>query len=174
MRENLRIVRRLRLHAHLPEAARRLEPGVGADAGCQEPAAGPRKLTVTSNDYTVDGRYAFAAIDRIDAVRVENGRLVLKGAPADLAVDFPAAANPDQPARHWALVTDAHVDGRRLITFTEAEHVKDVSIELPDGDAQVHFDVFAARDGGEVLVFAVGDRQANQPSLYGHITIKHK
>ena len=45
---------------------------------------------------------------------------------------------------------------------------------LPDGDATVHFDVFAARDEGEVLVFALGDRQAGQPSLYGHITIKHK
>jgi hypothetical protein len=147
---------------------------LGADVGCQESSAGPYKLTVKSADYTVDGAYSRAKIDRVDAVRVDNGRLVLKGSPADLAVDFPASANPDKPARHWALVTDAHVDGRRLITFTEAELVKDVSIELPDGDAPVHFDVFAARDEGEVLVFAVGDRQAGQPSLYGHIAIKHK
>jgi hypothetical protein len=147
---------------------------LGADAACQGPSAGPHRLTVTSTDYAVDGSYTLVKIDRVDAVRVENGRLLLKGAPADVAVDFPAGANPDKPARHWALVTDAHVDGRRLITFTEAELVKDVSIELPDGDAPVHFDVFSAREEGEVLVFAVGDRQAGQPSLYGHITIKHK
>lgn len=147
---------------------------LSAGVACQGPSAGPHRLTVTSRDYHVDGTYALANIDRVEAVRVEKGRLVLKGTPADLAVDFPAAADPDKPARHWALVTDAHLDGRRLITFTEAELVKDVSIELPDGDAPVHFDVFTARDDGEVLVFALGDRQAGQPSLYGHITIKHK
>jgi hypothetical protein len=149
---------------------------LGAGAACQGPAAGPRKLVVQSNEYKVDGSYAPANIDRVDGVRVDNGRLVLKGVPADVTVDFPAIANPDQPTRprHWALVTDAHVGGRRLITFTEAEFVKDVSIELPDGDAPVHFDVFAARDEGEVLVFALGDRNAGQQSLVGHITIKHK
>jgi hypothetical protein len=147
---------------------------LGAGAACQAPSAGPHKLTVQSTDYKVDGTYALAKIDRVDAVRVDKGRLVLKGTPADLTVDFPPSADPDRPARHWALVTDAHVDGHRLITFTEAELVKDVSIELPDGDAPVHFDVFTARDDGEVLVFALGDRQAGQPSLYGHITIKHK
>jgi hypothetical protein len=147
---------------------------LGADAACQGSSAGPRRLTVTSTDYNVDGSYSLVKIDRVDGVRVEKGRLVLKGTPADLAVDFPATADPDKPARHWALVTDAHVDGRRLITFTEAEFVKDVSIELPDSEAPVHFDVFTARDKGEVLVFAVGDGQAGQPSLYGHITIQRK
>ena len=147
---------------------------LGAGAACQSPSAGPHKLAVKSTDYTVDGSYSLANIDRVDAVRVDKGRMVLKGTPADLTVDFPATADPERPARHWALVTDAHVDGRRLITFTEAELVKDVSIELPDGDAPVHFDVFSARDEGEVLVFASGDRRAGQPSLYGHITIKRK
>jgi hypothetical protein len=147
---------------------------LGGGAACQAPSAGPHRLKVTSTDYKVGGSYTLANIDRVDAVRVENGRLLLKGTPADLAVDFPAAADPQRPARHWALVTDAHLDGHRLITFTEAELVKDVSIELPDGDAAVHFDVFAARDEGEVIVFAVGNRQAGQPSLYGHISIKHK
>jgi hypothetical protein len=147
---------------------------LGAGAACQGASTGPQRLTVTSTDYNVNGTYSLVKIDRVEAIRVEKGRLVLKGTPTDLAVDFPPTADPDKPARHWALVTDAHVDGRRLITFTEAELVKDVSIELPDGEAPVHFDVFTARDAGEVLVFAVGDRQAGQPSLYGHITIQHK
>jgi hypothetical protein len=151
-----------------------LVTALGVGAACQGSSTGPQRLTVTSTDYNVGGTYSLVNIDRVDAIRVDKGRLVLKGSPADLAVEFPATADPDRPARHWALVTDAHVDGRRLITFTEAELVKDVSIELPDGDAPVHFDVFTARDAGEVLVFAVGDRQAGQPSLYGHITIQHK
>ena len=151
-----------------------LVAALGADVACQGPTTGPHKLAVTSNDYAVAGSYTLVKIDRVEAVRVEKGRLVLRGTPEEVTVDLPATANPEKPARHWALVTDAHVDGHRLITFTEAELVKDVSIELPDGDATVHFDVFAARDEGEVLVFALGDRQAGQPSLYGYITIKHK
>ena len=112
-------------------------------AACEQGAAtGPQRLTVTSDDYAVRGEFTPVKLDRVDAVKIENGRLVLKGAPADVVVDLPASADPERPARHWALVTDAHVDGHRLFIFTEAESVKDVSIELPDGDAPLHFDVF--------------------------------
>jgi hypothetical protein len=144
-------------------------------AACKRLAStGPQKLTVATADYIVSGEYSPVTLDRVDALKVEHGRLVLKGAPADMTVDLPASADPERPARHWALVTDAHVDSHRLFIFTEAESVKDVSIELPDGDAPLHFDVFAARDGGEILVFATGDRQAGPQSLYGYVTIKNK
>ena len=113
-------------------------------------------------------------LDRVDALKVEKGRLVVKGAPADVVVNLPASADLERPARHWALVTDAHVDGHRLFVFTEAESVKDISIELPEGEAPLHFDVFATRDGGEILVFATGDRQGGTLSLFGHLTIKPK
>ena len=135
---------------------------------------GPRQLTASSKDFTVHGEYSPVTLDRVDGLKVEHGRLVLKGAPADVVVDLPAAADADHPARHWALVTDAHVGGHRMVTFTEAESVKDVSIELPDGEAPIHFDVFAGRSGGEILVFATGDRQAGPPSLYGYAAIKPK
>jgi hypothetical protein len=148
---------------------------LGGGAACEQAApSGPQKLTVASKDYIVRGEYAPVALDRVDALKVEHGHLVLQGAPADVVVDLPAAADPERPARHWALVTDAHVDRHRLFIFTEAESVKDVSIELPDGEAPLHFDVFATRDGGEVLVFATGDRRAGSPSVYGHVTITHK
>jgi hypothetical protein len=151
-----------------------LLPMLGSSAACAAAPGGAQKLTVASADYIVSGEYTSVKIDRVEAVRVDNRRLVLKGAPADLVVDLPTAADPDRPTRHWALVTDAHVDGHRLVIFTEAESVKDVSIELPDSDVPIHFAVFAARDGGEILVFATGDRQSRQPSLYGHIAIKPK
>jgi hypothetical protein len=148
---------------------------LGSAAACERhAAAAPQKLTVTSTDYTVIGEYVSVPLDRVDGVRVEQGRLVVKGAPADVAVDVPPSADLERTARHWALVTDAHVDGRRLVVFTEAESVKDVSIELPDGEAPLHFDVFATRDGGEILVFATGARQSGPPSLFGYVVMKHK
>jgi hypothetical protein len=113
--------------------------------------------------------------DRIDALTIENGRAVLKGSPADLAVDLPPAADPARPLHHWALVTDAHVDGHRLVIFTHSEAVKDVSVELPDGESPVRFAAFASRTGNdEVLVFASGDRTAGSPSLVGHVAIQPK
>ena len=137
--------------------------------------AGPQPLTASSPDYSVRGEYERVPMDRVDGLRIANGRAVLNGAPADRVVDLPGAADPARPGRRWALVTDAHVDGHRLVTFTESESVKDVSIELPDGEAPVRFAVFAARAGdGEVLVFATGDRDVGPQSLYGHIVITPK
>ena len=148
--------------------------GSGAAACERRAAAAPQTLTVASKDYTVNGEYVSVPLDRVDGLRVERGRLVVKGAPADVAVDVPPSADLERIARHWALVTDAHVDGHRLVVFTEAESVKDVSIELPDGEAPLHFDVFATRDGGEILVFATGDRQSGPPSLHGYVLMKPK
>jgi hypothetical protein len=149
-----------------------LAVAAGAAACGRAAPAGPRQLTASSKDFIVRGEYSPVTLDHVDALKVEHGRLVLKGAPADVVVDLPAAADAEHPARHWALVTDAHVDRHRLVIFTEAEAVKDVSIELPDGEAPIHFDVFAGRDGGEVLVFATGDRQVGPLSLYGYAAIK--
>src|SRR6185503_2830466 len=129
---------------------------LGSAAACERhAAAAPQKLTVTSTDYTVTGEYVSVPLDRVDGVRVEQGRLVVKGAPADVAVDVPPSADLERTARHWALVTD-------------------VSIELPDGEAPLHFDVFATRDGGEILVFATGARQSGPQSLFGYVVMKHK
>jgi hypothetical protein len=155
---------------------------VAAFAGVVLPACAaqpdPRRpvpLTVTSSDFVVDGEYRLVDRDRVEALTIDNGRVVLKAAPSDLAIDLPPAADPARPLRHWALVTDAHVDGRRMITFTHSQDVKDFSIELPDGDAPVRFAAFAARTGdGEILVFASGDRAAGPPSLFGQVLIHPK
>jgi len=157
---------------HIASAACVLAAVLGSAAACTRTAsAAPKTLTVASKDYLVSGEYANVPIDRVDGLKVERGRLVVKGLPSDVEVAVPAA-DLEHVARHWALVTDAHLDGHRLLVFTEAESVKDVSIELPDGEASIHFDVFAARGGGEILIFATGDRQLGPPSLYGHVSIK--
>ena len=142
--------------------------------GCSGPAAGPRTLTATSNDYVVHGEYAFVALDRVESLKVDEGRLVLHGPPADLVLDLPPSADPQRPAHHWALVTDSHLDDRHQFTFSESESVTDITIELPDGQAPLLFDVFAGRAGGEVMVFASGDRTNGPPSLYGFFTIERR
>jgi hypothetical protein len=157
-------------------AALAISAGAAA-AGCDRPAepSGTVPLKATSNDYVVRGEYRFVNRDRIDALTIENGRAIVNGPPADLAVDLPTSVDPARRVRHWALVTDAHVDGHRMITFTESEAVKDFSVELPDGDAAIHFAAFASRTGGdEILVFASGDRRTGSPSLVGHVTIHPK
>jgi hypothetical protein len=158
-------------------AALAISASVAVMIGCDRPAepSGSVPLKVMSSDYVVRGEYRFVNRDRIDAITIENGRAIVNGPPADLAVDLPPAVDPARRVRHWALVTDAHVDGHRMITFTESEAVKDFSIELPDGDAAVHFAAFASRTGAdEVLVFASGDRPTGSPSLIGHVTIHPK
>jgi hypothetical protein len=146
-------------------------------AGCDRPAepSGAGSLKATSADYVVRGEYQFVNRDRIEALTIENGRAIVNGPPGDLVVDLPPSVDLARRVRHWALVTDAHVDGHRIITFTESEAVKDFSLELPDGDAPVHFAAFASpTEGDEVVVFATGDRPSGSPSLVGHVTIHPK
>lgn len=142
--------------------------------GCGGRSAGSHRLKATSEDYAVRGEYAFVALDRVETLKVENGHVVLHGPPADLVLDLPPAADPGRPARHWALVTDSHLDDRHQFTFSESESVTDISIELPDGEAPLLFDVFAGRNGGEVMVFASGDRVDGPPSLWGFLEIARR
>ena len=135
---------------------------------------GPRTIIATSQVYAVRGQLAPIALDIVDALKVTDGRVVLRGGTVELTEPPPANADPQRPGRHWALVTDAHVGGARAVTFTEAESVTDFSIELPDGDAPIHFAVFAGRTGGDVMIFASGDSRASSPSYYGSVTIERR
>ena len=134
-------------------AASLLAACVGATA-----PSGPQSLKVTAaNDYVVRGEYQFVNRD------------------VNPAVDLPPDADPARRVLHWALVTDAHVDGHRVVTFTQSESVKDVSIELPDSEAPLRFAAYASRTGdGEVLVFAAGDGKARSSGLLGHVLINRR
>jgi hypothetical protein len=137
-------------------------------------ADGPHTITASSDVYTVAGQYSRVPLDRVDGLTIEQGKLMLHGAPANIAIDLPAGANPERPTRHWALVSDAHLEGRRLVTFTETESVTDFALDLPDGEAPLWFRVFDRPAGGEVLVFASGDAKAGEPSIFGFVTIARK
>ena len=80
---------------------------------------------------------------------------------APMALSFAGAAD------HLTFVGD-------LPTGLGNTHRADITIELPDGLAPLHFDVFAGRAGGEVMVFASGDRADGPPSLCGSLTIERR
>jgi hypothetical protein len=148
---------------------------VACVAGCRAAPDGAQPLTGESEKYLVQGEFSAVPLDRIDRITVVDDHIVLQRIPTGLDRPLPPDLDPAKPARHWALVSDAHVNGRHLFVFTEAESVTDVSLSLPDGDAPLHFDVFAEKTGGgEVLVFASGDATVGPPSFWGWVSIRAK
>lgn len=145
-----------------------------AAACSQAVPAGPRPITTTSQQYTVKGEITPVTLDSVESLQVKDGHVVLHGPSGDMFEDLPADADPRRPTRHWALVTDSHVGGVRTVVFTEAESVTDVALELPEGEAPLHFEVFASRSGGEVLLLASGDRKASSASYFGYVTINKR
>jgi hypothetical protein len=96
--------------------------------GCRGGSAdGPHTVAASSDVYTVAGQYSRVPLDRVDGLTIEQGKLMLHGPPANIAIDLPAGARAERPTRHWALVSDAHLEGRRLVTFTETESVTPIS-----------------------------------------------
>ena len=140
----------------------------------QSVPAGPRPISVSSQQYTVKGEIASVTLDSVESLQVKDGHVVLHGPSGDVFEDLPADADPSKPTRHWALVTDSHVGGVRTVVFTEAESVTDVVIELPEGEAPLQFQMFASRRGGEVLLLASGDRKASSASYFGYVTINKR
>jgi len=143
-------------------------------AACSAADSAPHAITATSDTYIVVGQYWRIDIDRVVALTTANGRIVVRGTPHDIAIDTPGGADLQRPTRHWTLVTDAHTQGRRALTFAEAESVTDFTLDLPEGEAPVHFRVFERQGAGEVLVFACGDSTAGPASLFGYVTIGRK
>jgi hypothetical protein len=118
---------------------------------------------------TVRGHYEPVALEQIDRVSVDGGKLVLDGGGASVAVTLPASADTSQPTRHWALTTEREVGtGRRSLTFTHNQSVEDFTVELPIEDAEIRFGVFAGRESGEVMAFAWGQKSK---SYWGYLTI---
>jgi hypothetical protein len=117
---------------------------------------------------TVSGEYAPLALDRVARVTIEEARLVVHGSSTNVSVDLPAGADPSRTTRHWALVTEGHIDGRRTLTFTHSESLEDFTIQLPESEGALRYGGFEGRDGAEVLVFAWGEAAA---SYWGWVTI---
>jgi hypothetical protein len=129
---------------------------------------GPFPITGTSDDVQVKGEYSSIALDRVDRVSIENGKIVVHGSAGSVALEPPAGADTSQPTRTWALTTETEAGRKRLVTFTHAMSIQDFTIELPEGDDELRYGVFANHQSGEVMVFAWG---SNSKSYWGHLTI---
>jgi hypothetical protein len=130
----------------------------------------PKSLEGSSNAVVVRGQYEPVALDQIDRVSIENGRIVLHGSSSTVTVEPPPTADMSQSRRNWALTTENELkDGQRALTFTHNMSVEDFTIDLPVGSAEIRYGTFADQKEGEVMVLAWG---AESKSYWGYVTIK--
>jgi len=140
------------------------------NATCSQPPEGPVALQGTSAKFDIKGQYAPIALDRVDSVSVENGKLVVHGPTATQNVDLPAGAQASNPDPHWSLTTETESGGKRMLTFTHNETIDDFSIEIPAGTADVHYGTLKSQNG-DVMLMAWGEKSR---CYWGYVTIVPK
>lgn len=132
------------------------------------PEQGP--FAVTGEKVAVTGEYRKVAIDSVERMTIEDGKLVLHGATGTATVDLPPNADPDQKNRGWALTTEGEStdEGTRAMTFTQEMSLEDFTITVPAADGQVAYGSLGGRDGKDVLLFAYG---SGSRAFWGWATI---
>jgi hypothetical protein len=136
--------------------------------GCSRSVSGSGAIAGTSDTVTVRGTYARVALDRVDRVSIEGGKLVLHGSSSTVEVDLPPAADPAKPDPHWALATEGDNGRARVLTFTHDMSLDDFTIELPRSQAPIRFGGLSGRDGNDVLILAWGEESQ---SYHAELTI---
>jgi hypothetical protein len=116
------------------------------------PIQGPVAINGSSRTLAVHGECTPIALDRVDSLTVDGGKVVVHGSAKNVTLGLPASVAAPEPDRHWALVTDGVAAGKRALTFTHDTTLDDFTIELPPGDADIHYGVLA----GDVMVLAWG------------------
>ena len=144
-------------------------PVAAAVAACSQVSANGGPVSGTSRTLSVNGEFRPVALDRVDRVSIAGNHLILHGERGTAEVDLPTNADPSQPNRGWALVTEGEGDQTRTLTFTHEMSLDDFTLELPGSAAPLKYGSFAGRDGNDVLVFAWG---AESQSYWGWVTIR--
>jgi hypothetical protein len=124
---------------------------------CAQTGRSPAAIEGSSQTLVVRGQYAPLAIERVDRLAVENGKVVARGGAESAPVPVPATADTARPNRRWALITEGLADDKRRLTFTHEESLDDFTIELPPSDAAIHYGVFSGSAGDDVMVLAWGE-----------------
>jgi hypothetical protein len=128
---------------------------------------GPLPITGTSDDIHVKGQYSSIALDRVEKVPIEHGKIVVHGSSSSVTLDPPAGADTSQPTHTWALTTEAQAGRKRPVTLTHAMSIEEFTIELPESDDEVRYGVFSSAQGVEVMVLAWG---SSSRSYWGYVT----
>jgi hypothetical protein len=137
--------------------------------GCGRVSAQSGPIKGSSRTVAVTGQYSPLALDTVRTVTMKDGQLVVAGSRESVTLPLPAGADAARPVRHWALTTEANVDGKRLLTFTHDESLDDFTLELQPTEAEMHYGVFAGPQGAEVMVLAWG---AGSRCSWGYVTIR--
>jgi hypothetical protein len=116
----------------------------------------------------VRGHYLLVALDRVEGVSIDDGKIALRGSSSSVAIDPPASADLSRPTRNWALVTETNTGATRVLTFTHAESLDEFTVELPASEARIHFGVFSGSADTEVMILAWGQ---DSQCFWGHVTI---
>ena len=132
------------------------------------PNPNPTPLKGQSQTMVVAGEYRELALDRVDRIALENGKVVFHGSTT-VAVDPPGAADTTKVDRHWMLVTEGKNGALRTLTFTHNMALDDFTIELPTSEAEFHYGVFASPSSDGVMVFAWGERSR---CYWGYVTLQ--
>jgi hypothetical protein len=143
-----------------------------ACAGSAANQAGPSgsvAITGEAEKFDVAGAYQPLAIDRVDGLGRENGRVVVKGPSGNVPIDVPDTVDMSQPNSAWRLVTESNVDDERRLTFTHETTLDNFTIGVPASQAELHYGAFLSKEGGSVLIFAWGDEGHCD---WGYVTVK--
>ena len=126
-------------------------------SACSTPPDRPGDITGTSATFTIAGKYTPIAIDRVDSISIDDGKMTIHGSSTTLTEDLPAGADPTKPERHWALTTENDSGKTRALTFTHNETIDELTIEIPKGTAEVHYGTLKDAKGNDVLLLAWGE-----------------
>jgi len=132
------------------------------------PLADNGPFTGTSNTLAVSGEYKRSAIDAVERIAIEDGKLVLHSTANTEPHDLPPTADPAQQNKGWALVTEGEEAGARRLTFTHETSLDDFTILVPASDGQISYGSLGGRDGNDVLLFAYG---SGSKTYWGWATI---
>lgn len=138
---------------------------------CSRVSANGGPITGESKTLVVTGEFTPVALDTVERVSIESGKLVLHGTSATTTVDLPASADTTQSNRGWALITEGEDGDTRTFTFTHDMSLDDFTLELPNSPAPIKYGSFAGRDGRDLLVFAWG---AQSKSYWGWVRIEKR
>lgn len=138
---------------------------------CSERPDAPGDITGASAKFAVAGKYTPIAIDRVDSISVDNGKLTIHGSSTTLTEDLPAGADPSKPERHWSLTTESDTGKMRALTFTHNETIDELTLNVPRGNAEMHYGTLKDQKGNDVILLAWGELGH---SYWGYATLTPK
>ena len=136
----------------------------------QQVAAQATPLTSTSGTIAVRGQYQPLRLDEVGGVSVKDGKLVVRGSFESVTLDLPPFVDTATVIRHWALVTEAGGETKKILNFAHDMSLDDFTIEIPPTDAEIRYGVFAHRQGGHVMVFTWG---RHEKCYWGYLIISN-